>query len=80
MEILQCVYRELVWELMQEVKGWKELNWAELPYEGPKLEELPGFYAVRETVDSEKLRQTHLAIHREAGFLEADGYWSELGG
>lgn len=73
------VYRRMVVEVAEEAKERAAFNWTEFPYDAPSRGELPGFFAMQETVEREKLRQSHHAIHREAGFLEAYGYWEELG-
>lgn len=77
---LDGLHRDAWSDVITEAMGRKGFSWAEFPYEGPQLGELPGFYKLRETVDSEKLRLNHASIHREAGYLEAYGFWSELSG
>ena len=78
-EPLKGIFRAVVVEVMEESRDRRAYNWAEFPYDGPRRGELPGFFALKETVDTEKLKMNHHAIHREAGFLEAYGYWAELG-
>lgn len=77
--ILVGVYRKVVFEVMEEAKGRRVFSRAEFPYEGPKLGELPGLFKVKETVETEKLRENHTAIYREAVVLDVYGYWSEPG-
>lgn len=67
-------------DIFGEPQGQKAFKWSEFPYEGPKLGEIPGFYKIKETVDSERLMLSHSAIHREEEYLEAYEYCKELCG
>lgn len=75
---LAGVYREVLFEVNAEAKMRRGFSWAEFPYYGPKRGELPGFFKKKETVESERLKDSHPAIHRESCYVEVYGYWSEM--
>ena len=70
--------RRVVVEVTEEANSRAAFNFNEFPYERPRAGELPGFFAVKPTVESEELRKTHQAIHREFGFLNVYGYYAEM--
>lgn len=75
---LSGVNRRAVVEVMEEAESRAAFNFNEFPFERPRNGELPGFFAVKVTVEGEELRRTHQAIYRENGFLQVYGYYGEL--
>lgn len=75
---LSGVNRKMVVEVTEEAESRAAFNFNEFPFEKPRNGELPGFFALRVTVEGEELRRSHQAIYRENGFLQVYGYYGEL--
>lgn len=74
---LAGVNRRVVVEVTEEAISRADF-FNEFPFERPRNGELPGFFALRATVESEELRRTHQAIYREFGYLNVYGYYAEM--